>query len=198
MVKGFDLSIPEEFLLNLINDSEISVITYKTKGVDGKKIIVSGIVAIPSGVTSYTRLLSIQHATCDIGSAPSEQDFYYELLPVLLGKVVVLADYIGYGVSQTSDMQHPYLHSKLTGSTCADMIEAAREYLESKSIEENGDTIDLAGYSQGGSSTISTLLELEKRGKLIGNVYAGAGAYDLENQLQEVISAGVRILHIPP
>lgn len=180
------INIPEELLSSLICSIDVAAIEYNTTGVDGKQVTASGVIAIPEGTISYEHLLSIQHGTLDMEEAPSNQLFYYEMMPVVSGHIVVMADYLGYGSSQTSDRQHPYLHNKLTGTACADMIEAAREYLKYKSITENDDDIELLGYSQGGQATIATLLELEERGQAesIRGVYAGGGVYDLINTLE--------------
>lgn len=180
------INIPEELLSSLICSIDVAAIEYNTTGVDGKQVTVSGVIAIPEGTISYEHLLSIQHGTLDMEDAPSKQLFYYEMMPVVSGHIVVMADYLGYGSSQTPDRQHPYLHNKLTGTACADMIEAAREYLKYKSITENDDDIELLGYSQGGQATIATLLELEERGQAesIRGVYAGGGVYDLINTLE--------------
>lgn len=180
------INIPEELLSSLICSIDVAAIEYNTTGVDGKQVTASGVIAIPEGTISYEHLLSIQHGTLDMEEAPSKQLFYYEMMPVVSGHIVVMADYLGYGSSQTSDRQHPYLHNKLTGTACADMIEAAREYLKYKSITENDDDIELLGYSQGGQATIATLLELEERGQAesICGVYAGGGVYDLINTLE--------------
>ena len=180
------INIPEELLSSLICSIDVAAIEYNTTGVDGKQVTASGVIAIPEGTISYEHLLSIQHGTLDMEDAPSKQLFYYEMLPVVSGHIVVMADYLGYGSSQTPDCQHPYLHNKLTGTACADMIEAAREYLKYKSITENDDDIELLGYSQGGQATIATLLELEERGQAesIRGVYAGGGVYDLINTLE--------------
>ena len=180
------INIPEELLSSLICSIDVAAIEYNTTGVDGKQVTVSGVIAIPEETISYEHLLSIQHGTLDMEDAPSKQLFYYEMMPVVSGHIVVMADYLGYGSSQTPDRQHPYLHNKLTGTACADMIEAAREYLKYKSITENDDDIELLGYSQGGQATIATLLELEERGQAesIRGVYAGGGVYDLINTLE--------------
>lgn len=180
------INIPEELLSSLICSIDVAAIEYNTTGVDGKQVTASGVIAIPEGTISYEHLLSIQHGTLDMEDAPSKQLFYYEMMPVVSGHIVVMADYLGYGSSQTPDRQHPYLHNKLTGTVCADMIEAAREYLKYKSITENDDDIELLGYSQGGQATIATLLELEERGQAesIRGVYAGGGVYDLINTLE--------------
>lgn len=122
-IGGEGIQLPEALILGLLCDIDVAAIEYNTVGADGSTVTASGVIAIPSGTTSYNHLLSIQHVTLDIDQAPSRQDFYYELIPVVNGHIVVMADYLGYGSSQTSDRQHPYLH----GTACADMIEAARQ-----------------------------------------------------------------------
>lgn len=184
------INLPEVLISGLLCDVDVVAITYTTTGPDGASVTASGVVAMPSGTTSYDHLLSIQHGTLDMEEAPSLQLFYYEMMPVVSGHVVVMADYLGYGASQTPDRQHPYLHARLTGTACADMIEAAREYLRSKSIAEENDALELLGYSQGGQATVATQLELESRGwaDRIRNVWAGGGPYDLENLLQAFLN----------
>lgn len=186
------LDIGKTPLAMFIGDVDVAAITYTTIGVDGKKTKASGIVAMCAGTESYESLLSIQHATIDMEEAPSRVLFNYEMAPVIRQRVVVMADYLGYGASQTPTRQHPYLHTASTGSACADMIEAAREYLCKKGIEEISDKVELMGYSQGGTATIATLLEMEKRGtssRVIG-VHSGGGAYDLVGMLEQFIEAG--------
>ncbi len=185
-----DIDLPEALISGLLCDVDVAAITYTTTGVDGNDVTASGVVAIPSGTTSYDHLLSIQHGTLDIEEAPSEQLFYYEMMPVVSKHIVVMADYLGYGASRTADRQHPYLHAKLTGTACADMIEAAREYLRYKEIAETDDDLELLGYSQGGQATMATQLELESRGlgSSLRKVWAGGGPYDLENLLQAFLT----------
>jgi pimeloyl-ACP methyl ester carboxylesterase len=169
-------------ITGLLKDVKMVDIKYKTTNVDGNSVVASGVIAIPLGTTTYDHIVSIQHGTADIDDAPSKQKMPLEMAPVVSGHVVAMADYLGYGASQTSDRQHPYLHVKYTGIACADMIEAAREYLNSKGISETSDKIQLLGYSQGGQATVATLLELESRGEAsrITGVFAGGGPYDLE------------------
>ena len=179
-----------EFVTLLMRDVDVAAIEYSTTGVNGEPITASGVIAMPQGTTSYDHLVSIQHGTLNMEEAPSKQLFYYEMLPVICGHVIVMADYIGYGSSQTPDRQHPYLHDRLTGTACADMIEAAREYLKQKNLTETNDDIELMGYSQGGQASMATLFELERRGltESVRAVYAGGGPYDLESILQTFLA----------
>lgn len=178
-------------LVLMITDVDVAAITYTTTGVDGKETEASGIVAMCKDTKEYDNLLSIQHGTLDMEEAPSKVLFSYEMAPVIKKRVVVMADYLGYGTSQTPTRQHPYLHIASTGTACADMIEAAREYLLSKGVKEKSDKVELMGYSQGGTSTIATLLEMEKRGtsSRITVVHSGGGAYDLMGIMTQFIGA---------
>lgn len=186
------LDIASTPLALMISDIDVAAITYTTTGVDGKPTEASGIVAFCAGTESYNNLLSIQHGTLDMEEAPSKVLFNYEIAPVIQKRVIVMADYLGYGASQTPTRQHPYLHISSAGTACADMIEAAREYLSEKKIKENSDKIELMGYSQGGTSTVATVLEMEKRGtgSRIIKVHAGGATYDLVGTLAQFIAAG--------
>lgn len=93
------INIPEELLSSLICSIDVAAIEYNTTGVDGKQVTASGVIAIPEGTISYEHLLSIQHGTLDMEDAPSKQLFYYEMMPVVSGHIVVMADYLGYGSS---------------------------------------------------------------------------------------------------
>ena len=182
-------------LNNVINPVHVANIVYITKDRAGNLVEASGVVAYQYNSGSqltYDRIVSFQHGTCDIANAPSlnTTGIATELLPACVVAdynnpvyyVAVMADYLGYGVSQTPDLQTPYMHSALTGGTCADMITAAKEFLEFKEIEIANNKLDLVGYSQGGAATLQTLLELESRGisnDEINEVWAGAGPYDL-------------------
>ncbi|WP_302524588.1 lipase family protein [Phocaeicola barnesiae] len=189
-VAGQGINLPVEFVTLLMRDVDVAAIEYSTTGVNGEPITASGVIAMPQGTTSYDHLVSIQHGTLNMEEAPSKQLFYYEMLPVICGHVIVMADYIGYGSSQTPDRQHPYLHDRLTGTACADMIEAAREYLKQKNLTETNDDIELMGYSQGGQASMATLFELERRGltESVRAVYAGGDPYDLESILQTFLA----------
>lgn len=189
-VAGQGITLPVEFVTMLMRDVDVAAIEYNTTGVNGETITASGVIAMPQGTTSYDHLVSIQHGTLDMEEAPSKQLFYYEMLPVICGHVIVMADYLGYGSSQTPDRQHPYLHNQLTGTTCADMIKAAREYLQKKSLTETDDAIELMGYSQGGQASMATLFELERREltESVRAVYAGGGPYNLESILQTFLA----------
>lgn len=91
-----------------------------------------------------------------------------------------MADYIGYGV--TASRIHPYMHLESTARSVVDMALAVKPYLKAIGREPESDNVILAGYSQGGSTTLGVmyLLQNEYRTELpIEMVFAGGGPYDL-------------------
>jgi pimeloyl-ACP methyl ester carboxylesterase len=146
---------------------------YRTTGVDGNPMEASGVVIYRTDFDSTFRgLCSVQHGTCPFHWAPSLLDFSPEAAPALAGYIVVEADYIGYGISQTETFNHPYLHTTSTAQACYDMLLAAREYLEKAQIGYHDQTL-LAGVSQGGNASVALLEKLEKEQyPNIGEVFA--------------------------
>lgn len=185
------------------SDIKLSRIRYTTTDRDNNIVVASGVVAYPVNVitpilwwenvekkTSYSKIVSMQHVTWGINETPSETIPYEAAIAFKSGnEVVVMADYLGYGASRTGDLQHPYIHNELTGTTCADLIEAAQDFMTKEGLTRaNNWTIDLIGYSQGGAATISTLLELEDRGySNIGEVRAGGSPLDLKAFMNKFI-----------
>lgn len=172
-------------------------VVYTTTDRNGNIVEASGLISYPQKLKSYSKILSVQHVTCNIDEAPSSMDTPYEIAVAAKEgvEITTLADYPGYGVSETADLQSPYMHSHLTGTACADLIKAAKEFLNGKVKMDKTPTVDLIGYSQGAAATISTLEVLESRiadktdVNTIGEVRVGAGPYDLEAFLNRFIKA---------
>lgn len=170
-------------------DVVVTKIEYLTEAPDGRLVTASGTIVYSADVErtgQYDRLVSVQPVTNDIDYAPSSRKFYLELSMVFKEDsedIVILSDYLGYGSSQTTDLQTAYMHAGCTGSGCADMLKAAESYLKfQKGMKQAGSTpIVLCGYSQGAQATIATLYELQNRGYTdrIADVRAGSGPYDL-------------------
>ena len=195
-----DESILKSLLASLFrHDVTVAKVEYYTTGVDGSTVKASGAILWPSEVTAsgrYDRIVSVTHGTVDIDSAPTTETLPVETICSVFHKtknqIVLIADYLGYGSSRTADLQHPYLHTELTGKTCADLLEAAQSYI-SDSLRfvpsDPRDPIQLCGYSQGGHGAIATLFELQKRGMAdrVTRVDAGAGPQDLMAMEQALV-----------
>ena len=159
-------------------------ITYNTTFM-GEDVLASGLVMIPSVPGAYP-VLSYQNGTNTLNAnAPSVDPDYqaYQFLQCVAstGYVVMLADYLGFGVSD--DMAHPYLHKESTVQTLVDMLYSLDEFDKdiAKDITLN-DEYFLLGYSQGGWATLALLDALENDYGSDFTVKAascGSGPYDL-------------------
>jgi len=151
----------------------------------GEDIVASGLVIIPSAPGDYP-ILSFQNGTNTLHSlAPTADPDYepYQLLQCIAstGYVVVVADYLGFGV--TDNMVHPYLHKESTVQTVIDMLYSVAEFDDdiAKDITISNDCY-LLGYSQGGWATLALLEAMDSDYTSDFNVKAtccGAGPYDL-------------------
>lgn len=166
-------------LSTFIKEVHVVAIRYRTKDAYGNAISASGIIAYPSD--EIKEITGMQHSTYYLKSeAPSRQLLVPEIIPVFFNRLVIMADYLGFGVSESSS--HPFMQSELTGRTCTDMFLAAHEYLTLQEFRLP-DAFTLAGYSQGGSATLATLREIERTPGFpwqIKHTYAGGGVYDFK------------------
>lgn len=159
-------------------------LTYKTKNTDGKEIIASGAVLIPTTTTPVS-MISYQHGTITTdAAAPSHFGSTSEsgtLGAVFagLGYIIVMPDYIGYGASSQYD--HPYEHRASLASSSLDMIRATREFTNGLKELHWNQNLYLTGYSEGGFATLSLQKKIEEEASKEFNLKAsscGAGAYN--------------------
>lgn len=163
-------------------------IHYQTPAPSGKKNIASGLVAMPISPQKKVGIVSFQHGTqvtrSDAPSSMHENNYIY---PALYGSsggyMVVMPDYHGLG---DSDLElHPYVQADTLASSSIDMLIAAKELAISLNYPIN-DTLFLAGYSEGGYSTIvmyEALLKNHKEIKVTA-VAAGSAPYDWDETLR--------------
>ncbi|WMP18923.1 alpha/beta hydrolase family protein [Thiothrix lacustris] len=164
-------------------------VTYQTLDGDGKLSTASGIIAVPQKPTgAKSPLLSFQHGTVFHNiEAPSNDTVATSPVNIIasLGFVVIAADYIGYGASQGKD--HPYLQKDPSAVAVTDFIVAARQWLAEQRQPLN-DQLFLTGYSEGGYVTLAAQQALEAAGTPITASVAGAGPYDLQYTLDELLN----------
>lgn len=132
-----------------------TLLLYSSKAVDGKKIAVSGTVAVPKGKAPKGGwpVITWAHGTVGIADAcaPSiigtQQNYDSPLLNRWLkaGYAVVRTDYEGLGTPG----EHPYLIGVSEGRSTLDMVRAARKLDSSL-----GKNIVIAGHSQGGHAAL--------------------------------------------
>ena len=168
-------------LLGVINSNRLIHIagTYTGHDVDGSPLVQSGKLLLPEK-GPIKNMLIVSHYTIGANYEAPSETFPMEGIWAAKGYAVVVADYIGFGV--TKDRIHPYMHVESTARSVVDMALAVKPYLEHIGRKPESDEVILAGYSQGGATTLAVMdmLQDDYSDVLpIKKVYAGGGPYDL-------------------
>ena len=139
-------------------------IQYYTTNIDGKLIIVSGLVAFPSAANGTYPVVQYQHGTqFNNQDVPSNPTRNAEALMAMVmfaahGYIVSAPDYIGQGVST---VKHPYLYASAMATTCADMLKAVKEFCDQNNLKTSS-KLFIYGHSQGGHATMSLQRYIEQ------------------------------------
>jgi len=153
--------------------------TYTGHDIDGSPITLSGKVLLPSSGT-IKNMIIVSHFTIGANYECPSQSFPLEGILASKGYAVVIADYIGFGV--TRNRIHPYMHLESTARSVVDMALAVKPFLEHIGRKPESEEVILLGYSQGGATTLGVMdiIQDEYEDQLpIKKVYAGGGPYDL-------------------
>ena len=155
--------------------------TYTGHDVDRSPLTLSGKLLIPKK-GPIKNLIVVSHYTIGANFEAPSETFPLEGIWAAKGYAVAIADYIGFGV--TANRIHPYMHVESTARSVVDMALAVRPYLEHIGRKPESDEVILAGYSQGGATTVAVMDMLENEEDYLGEfsikkVYAGGGPYDL-------------------
>jgi hypothetical protein len=170
--------------LNFEYDVALYKIDYNTIDPDGKPALASGLIEMPQDSTKLFPLLCWQHGTATNKMVvPSnleldQSDFAVGLMFATDGFVVACPDYLGMG---DGTKLHPYLHANSEATAIIDMVRATRLLCKDKGLLLN-EQLFLAGYSQGGHSTMAALKMIEEQYSAEFTVSACspmAGPYDL-------------------
>lgn len=161
---------------------------YLSKDVEGNPDVLSGRLYVRNDEKDINGIIIANHFT--IGSnteCPSENAFQIESIFSLFGYAVVMADYIGFGV--TVDDPHPYLHWNSTAQASIDAYLAARQYLENQGYTI-GDEIYNMGYSQGGHTSMSVIRMAEENYPNIHftKSFLGAGPYNIKSTYDDIVA----------
>ncbi len=174
------------------HDIEIYIIKYKTK-VGGEDVIASGVISIPKDISGTIPYMSAHRGTIfSDAEAPSDNFLVYGFEVIAAaGYATVLPDMIGFG--ETKDKVQHYYNKETNSQVAIDMIKAGEEFLRDKEVLLS-DQLFLFGYSQGGFITLATQQAIESKADLdwnIAAVAAGAGSYNIEFVMEDVINRGV-------
>ena len=171
---------------------------YRTVAPDGAVVIATGLMLVPQKAGSSSPLLSLQHATFSAQAlSPSgfdpnipatySGDILAGFVAASIGYVVVSPDYLGYGAS--SGLFHPFLQAASLAAVSIDMLRASRTALQQLGVATNGQLF-LAGYSEGGYTTLAMQREIETTLSSEFSVTAsesGAGPYDLSGTARSLL-----------
>jgi pimeloyl-ACP methyl ester carboxylesterase len=153
--------------------------TYTGHDVDGSQLKLSGKLLFPKD-GPVKNLIIVSHYTIGANYEAPSETFPLEGIWAAKGYAVVIADYIGFGI--TKDRIHPYMHVESTARSVVDMALAVKPYLEKIGRKPESDKVILAGYSQGGATTVAVMSMIQDEYSEVfplKKVYAGGGPYDL-------------------
>ncbi|MCQ2310520.1 MAG: hypothetical protein MJZ64_02065 [Paludibacteraceae bacterium] len=160
------------------NAVEQIVVSYMSQTPHGDSIQLSGKIILPKYGCNNQIILAHHYTIGSTQEAPS-QSYAIEEIFATKGYIVIMPDYLGYGVSEK--YIHPYLAKTYTAKTAVDLLLAVIPYLQNRGISIQYDKLILTGYSQGASAALATQQLLEQCYAdifQIEHVYIGAGAYD--------------------
>jgi hypothetical protein len=171
-------------------------VEYDTK-LNNNDIKVSGLFVIPMNVAAQTPVVVYNHGTMTENEAPSfcnTSNYYMDIglcyiFASVLKCVILIPDYIGYGIS--SSTTHPYVHAESLGQTSLDIIRAYIDYTKvTPEATPANKNIVIIGYSEGGYTSVALHKKIQETAQDINvlKTYAGAGPYDVENFVKEVLS----------
>lgn len=200
LVSSEFLNNTPSFLLGLVPDIPATYdvdyykLTYNTVDVDGNETVASGSIAIPVNTECMSvPLAAYCHGTVlrqnDVPSADNAEGFLTKVM-ASTGYIVIAPDYLGLGENPGF---HPYVHAESQATATIDLIRAAREFLETVSLSDNGETL-ITGYSQGGHAAMATLeyADAQNLNEELG-IIAGApcsGPYNISDTQANVILSG--------
>ena len=165
--------------------------TYTSTDIHGDAITVSGKIMYPKN-GEIRNIMIVSHYTIGSNAECPSEGFSFEGIYAALGYAVVIADYIGFGV--TRDEIHPYLQANTTANNVIDMALVARPFLKSRGIVPQSDEVILLGYSQGGATTLHVQRYMEMfysdEFKIKKN-YAGSGPYNIARTYDYAIKQDV-------
>lgn len=162
---------------------ELFCVEYKTAGLDGAEVSATGLAMLPKKEPNLgpCPVLCLQQQTIfDLHDAPSlfiTSRLAKMALPLFAaqGYVVLLADYIGQGMSAVA---HPYMHAKTEQGACMDFLHAGQALAQERGLRLSGELF-LSGFSQGGHATLALLQGLEAANIQVQGASAIAAMVDM-------------------
>ena len=180
-------------MLGVVNSNRLVHIAgiFQGHDTDGSPLKQSGKLIFPEE-GPIKNLILVSHYTIGANFECPSETFPMEALLAAKGYAVVVADYIGFGI--TANRIHPYMHISSTARSVVDMALAVKPYLEHIGRKPEDEHVYLFGYSQGGSTTLAVMDLIQDSYSSIlpiKMVYAGGGPYDLAATFDVSMELGV-------
>lgn len=176
------------FLSGNMKELDYYNVHYPTVDARGHTMIMSGRICMRQmdvANKSVKGIILMNHYTItrDVES-PSVSPYTYADLFANTGYAVVMADYLGFGI--TKDYPQTYLHAESTAKQCLDLLRLSRKWLAEQGINCNSEVYNI-GYSQGGGVSMDVQRFAEASNVKLTKTMAGGGPYDLVGTYDEII-----------
>jgi len=182
-------SIPVEIFPDLMN----YVFNYPSVDPFGKPCTLSGTISVDKSLIRdnkpYNGILLYNHFTIYATTqAPSRGAVEFPTGAAFTNFIVVAPDYYGFGI--TEKLPQAYCISRANGRAALDAYLAAKRIIEDLKVKKGKDFV-IAGYSEGGQTTMGVLREISERHPEIKvkRAFAGDGPYDI-NSMYDAIAKG--------
>ena len=182
-------SIPVEIFPDLMN----YVFNYPSVDPFGNPCTLSGTITVDKSLLKdnkpYNGILLFNHFTIYATTqAPSRGAVEFPTGAALTNFIIVAPDYYGFGITEKEPQA--YCISRANGRASLDAYLAAKRLIEDFKVKKNDDFV-IAGYSEGGQTTMGVLREISERHSEIKvkRAFAGDGPYDI-NSMFDAITKG--------
>lgn len=182
-------SIPVELLPDYMN----YVFNYPSVDPFGKPCTLSGTITVNKSLINddkpFRGILLYNHFTIYATTqAPSRGAVEFPTGAALTNFIIVAPDYYGFGITEKEPQA--YCISRANGRASLDAYFAAKRLIEDLNVKKRGDFV-IAGYSEGGQTTIGVLREISERHPevQVKRAFAGDGPYDI-NSMYDAITEG--------
>ena len=182
-------SIPVEIFPDYMN----YVFNYPSVDPFGKPCTLSGTITVDKTLIEdnkpYNGILLYNHFTIYATTqAPSRGAVEFPTGAAFTNFIVVAPDYYGFGITEKEPQA--YCISRANGRASLDAYLAAKRLIEDLKVKKRDDFV-IAGYSEGGQTTMAVLREISERHPEIKvkRAFAGDGPYDI-NSMYDAITQG--------
>ena len=179
-------SIPVELFPDYMN----YVFNYPSVDPFGKPCTLSGTITVDKSYEKpFKGILLYNHFTVYATTqAPSRGAIEFPTGAALTHFIVVAPDYYGFGITEKEPQA--YCISRANGRASLDAYLAAKRLIEDLKVKKGNDFV-IAGYSEGGQTTMGVLREISERHPevKVKRAFAGDGPYDI-NSMFDAIAKG--------